>query len=43
MHQFCSPLMKIAGRSAEMFWVTPKACQGSMEPLGNTILLERMS
>lgn len=34
------PLIKTAGRSAVMSWVIPRACQGSMDPLGNTILLD---
>lgn len=37
------PLMKTARRSLVMSWVTPRACQGSMEPLGKTIRVVLMS
>lgn len=41
-HSLFSPLMKTAGRTAEMLYVIPRTCQGSMEPLGKTILEEWM-
>ena len=35
--------MKIAGASVLFDWITPMACQGSMEPWTNTTLLTAMS
>lgn len=35
--------MKTAGRSLVMSWVTPRACQGSIEPLGKTMRVVLMS